>query len=251
MTAREAVLACGTMSTTAKLETAAFTIEPGTVSKQPSGSRTALRFEAPAKRHFPEGGFDFDVYAILFDAQGRLVGRRSNERSKSVLANRAAWLHEIDTDIVANATSLVYEIQHRFDYRRRIVAGEMPDLPVQADGSDYYRWSNFDPRTLEDRAVKLDIAFWARNSYFEITLSQTPKVATDSCRTEWELDLIDAQNMVVASRTGSISLNCGQPSFDDSSLSMDRKTMRTLKFFELRGRTEVRALERLAVAALP
>ena len=168
-----------------------------------------------------------------------------------MLANRAVWIHKIDNDALANATTLVYEIQHRFDYRRRIVAGEVTELPAQADGSDYFRWLNFDPRTLEDRAVKLDVGFWARNSEIQLTMSQTPKVMTDSCRTEWELDLFDAQNMILASRTGSVSLNYGQPAFDDWSLSMDRRSMRVLKFFELRGRTEIRALARLAVDALP
>jgi hypothetical protein len=235
---------------TGKLESVAFTIEPGQVTRTSTGSRAVLKFEAPAKRHL-DGGLDLDVYAILFNAQGRFVHRRSSERSRTVLANRAAWTHEIDNDVIANATRIVYEIAHRFDYRRKIVAGELPELPSQADGSDYFRWIDLDPRTLEDRCVKLDVGFWARNSNFEITMSQTPKLPTDSCRTEWELDLLDAQGSVAFARTGSISLNYGMPAFDDSSISMDRKAMRQLKFFELRGRTECRAIAPLALDAIP
>ena len=235
---------------TPKLESVAFTIEAGEVVRSVAGSRTALRFTAPSKRHL-EGGFEVEVHAVLFDAQGRFVHRRSSERSRTVLGNRATWVHEVENDALASASRLSYEISHRFDYRRKIVAGELPELPTAADGSDYFRWVNFDARTLEDRAVKLDIGFWARNSSFEITMSQQPKLVTDSCRTEWELDLLDGDNTVMFSRNGSISLNYGGPAYDDSSISMDRRSMRQLKFYELRGRTECRAIARLALDAIP
>src|SRR5215470_13327287 len=193
------------MGKTPRLESVAFTLEEGELTKHPSGSRTALRFAAPAKRHI-DGGFEVDVSVVLFDAQGRFVHRRSGDRSRTVLANRAFWLHEIDNDVLASATRLVFDVQHRFDYRRRIVAGELPEMPREADGSDYYRWLNLDPRTLEDRAIKLDFGLWTRNSSVEITMSQTPKLVTDSCRTEWELDLLDADHNVCFTRNGSTSL---------------------------------------------
>jgi hypothetical protein len=238
------------MGKTPKLESAAFTIEEGDLTRHPSGSRTALRFVAPAKRHI-DGGFDLDVNVILFDAQGRFVHRRSSDRGRTVLANRAFWVHEIENDCLAAATQLVYEVSHRFDYRRRIIAGELPEISPQADGSDYYRWLNLDPRTLEDRVVKLDFGLWTRNSYVEITMSQLPKLQTDSCRTEWELDLLDADRNVCYARTGTASLNCAGPSYDDTSISMDRRSMRQLKFFELRGRTEVRAIAKLPIDSIP
>jgi hypothetical protein len=238
------------MSTTPRFESVAFTLEEGEVTRHPSGSRTALRFAAPAKRHL-DGGFEVDVNVVLFDAQGRFVYRRSGDRSRTVLANRAFWIHEIDNDCLVSASQMVYEISHRFDFRRKITAGELPELPAQADGSDYYRWLNLDPRTLEDRAIKLDFALWARHSSLEITMSQHPKLVTDSCRTEWELDLLDADRAVCFVRTGSVSLNYGQPAYDDTSISMDRRSLRMLKFYELRGRTEIRAISRFAIDALP
>jgi hypothetical protein len=234
---------------TPKLESPAFTIEPGTIVRQPAGSRTSFRFTAPAVRHFPDGGFQASVSMILRDAQGRLIARRSADSGRTAFGNRASWYHEVDNDMLATATQLIYEIEHRFDYRRTIVRGELPALPAEADGSDYFRWlPNLDARLLEDRAVKLDFALWARQSYVDITLSQQPKLVTDSCRTECELDLLDADQNTCFSRSISSSLNYGQPSYDDTSLSMDRRTMRTLKFFELRGRTELRAIVRLDVA---
>lgn len=238
------------MGNTPKLESVAFTIEEGQITRHPSGSRTTIRFVAPAKRHL-DGGFDADVNVVLFDSQERFVHRRSGDRSKCVLGNRAFWLHEIDNDCLANATRLVYEISHRFDYRRKIVAGELPELSAQSDGSDYFRWLAPDPRTLEDRAVKLDFSLWTRNSSIDITMSQQPKIPTDSCRTEWELDLLDGDNNLCFTRSSSVSLNCGGPAYDDTSISMDRRSMRMLKFFELRGRTEIRAITRLVIDAIP
>lgn len=238
------------MAKTPKLETAAFTIEEGQLTRHASGSRAQFRFAAPSQKHL-DGGFEVDVYITLFDAQGRFVHRRGGERSKLVLGSRAAWVHEIDNDVLSNAVSAVYEISHRFDTRRKIAAGELLPLPPEADGSDYCRWQGLDPRTLEDRVVRLDIGFWARSSYFEITYAQHPKVPTDSCRTELELDLLDADKNLVAQRNFSASLNCGRPDYNDTSISMDRKTMRTLAFFELRGRTECRTISTLTIDNLP
>lgn len=234
------------MGGTPQLESVAFTVEAGQLTKHPGSSRTTLRFMAPAKRHL-DGGFECEVSAVLFDAQGSFVHRRSGDRNKTVLGNRAFWLHEIDNDCIAGATRLVYEISHKFDYRRRILAGELPDLDARAASSDYHRWLTIDPRTLDDRGVTFDFALWARNSSVDITMSQQPKIETDSCRTEWELDLLDADRNLCFSRTGSVGLNCGGPAYDDTSLSMDRRTMSSLKFFELRGRTEIRAIARLSI----
>src|SRR3954447_5363050 len=120
------------MAKTPKLESAAFTIEEGQLTRHASGSRAQFRFTAPAERH-TDGGFEADAYMILFDKEGRMVHRRSGERSKMLLGKRAQWVHEIDNDILANAASGVYEISHRFDYRRKIAAGELLALPPEAD----------------------------------------------------------------------------------------------------------------------
>lgn len=233
---------------TPKLESPAFTIEPGQIAKQPSGSRTSFRFTAPSVRHFADAGYEVSVAMILRDAQGRFVTRRSHDSSKTILGNRASWHHEVDNDCLATATQIVYEIEHRVDYRRTIVRGELPALPPEADGSDYFRWlPNLDARLLEDRVVKLDFALWARQSYIDITLSQQCKLVSDSCRTECEIDLLDTDQNLCYSRRISTSLNYGQPSFDDTSISLERRVMRTLRFFELRGRTECRAIVRLEV----
>ncbi|MBV8756902.1 MAG: hypothetical protein JO257_06500 [Deltaproteobacteria bacterium] len=236
------------MAKTGKLESAAFTIEEGTLTRVADGSRAVFRFTAPAQRHVPEAGYEIDVYMILHDAQGRIVRRRSAERS--MIGNRAQWVHEIDNDIVANAATLTYNIQHRVDHRRKIAAGELPPLPPEADGSDYFRWFSPDPRTLEDRLIKLDINFWARRSYFELTYGHTPKIAAEMCRTDMEIDLLDADQNVIFQRTFGTSLRYGRPDYSDSSISMDRKAMRQIKFFELRGKTEISALAQLKIENL-
>ncbi len=240
------------MASTPKLESPVFTIAEGTLTREASGSRTMLRFAAPSTRHL-DGGFALSsVYAILFDRDGRFITKRNAESSKPyVLANRASWSHELLNDQLAGAARLVYDIEYRFDVRRKIVGGELPALAAEADGSDYWRWLNLDPRSLEDRVVRLDFALWARNSSIDVTIAQHAKVTTDSLRTELELDLIDADDNVAYSKSFSAGMNLGGPDYNDTSLNVDRKTLRTLRFFELRGRTEGRAVARLTIDELP
>ncbi|MBE7453974.1 MAG: hypothetical protein HS111_35550 [Kofleriaceae bacterium] len=239
------------MATTPVLDSAAFSLGAGTVTRESSGSRTLFAFAAPATRHF-DGGFELSVYAVLYDGDGRFIARRSSEWGRPVfLANRATWAHEFTADQLAGGRRLVYEIEHRFDLRRRIAAGELPELPGEADGSDYWRWVTVDPRTLDERAVRFDLGLWARTSGVDVTIVQHPKVETDSMRTELEVELLDANRDVCVARPMSVSLNRGGPGFTDVSLSVDRKTLRTLRFFEVRGRTEVSAMARLVLEPLP
>lgn len=224
------------------LDTPAFTIQPGTVTRTASSSsRTTLSLTAPAARHL-DGGLDYSVHALLFDGRGRFIGRRSGDRSRVVLGTRAAWQHELETDWIAQAARITYEIEYRFDYRRKILGGELPPLAAAAATSDYHRWLDLDPRVLEDRVVRFDLALWVRSSELVITATQHPKLITDSCRTDLELDLLDADHQLMYARTFYAGLNCAHPSFEDTSLSIDRRSLAALRFFELRGRTEVRAV---------
>jgi hypothetical protein len=95
--------------------------------------------------------------------------------------------------------------------------------------------------------VRLDFALWVRSSELVITIAQQPKFSTDSCRTEFELDLVDADQQLAYSRAFSTSLNCGQPSFDDHAIEIERRALRPLRFFELRGRTEARGIARVSL----
>ena len=63
------------MAKTAKLESAALTIEEGTITRTTDGSRAVFRFNAPAQRHLPDAGYEIDVYMVFTDAQGRIVRR--------------------------------------------------------------------------------------------------------------------------------------------------------------------------------
>lgn len=236
---------------TPALDTPAFTLGEGTIERAPAGSRTLLRYTAAAKRQI-DGGFEINVYAVLFDARDRFVCKRSSDRGPTVLANRAAWVHELDTVKLEQATRLVYAIEHRFDYRRKLVGGELPALAVEADGSDYWRWHVPEPRTLEDRVVRLDVTLWARGGGLEVTFGQHAKLAhADSVRTELELDLLDGDGAVQFARSCSVSQSHGTATYDDMSISMDRKAMRALRLYELRARTEARAVANLAIDALP
>ena len=70
-------------------------------------------------------------------------------------------------------------------------------------------------------------------------------------RTDCELELLDADRQPLYLRNFAVSLNRGGPGAGDASLSLDRKTLRTLRYFELRGRTECAAIARLAIDELP
>ena len=235
------------MGTTKKLETPAFTIDDGAVTKDNTGSRTVFKFIAPSQRHL-EGGFEVaNVRAMLFDKEGRFIAKRGAESSRTVLANRAMWIHEIPNDQLTTATKFVYEIEYKFDIRRKLVAGELPTLPAESDGSDYFRWLNLDPRTLEDRTAKFEFALWARQSELAITYGHTEKFVSDSFRNEFELDLLDGDNNVVLTRNFSGS-GYVRPFYDDTSIyGIDRRTIRSLKFFELRVRSEARGYTDLVV----
>lgn len=232
---------------TPSIETPAFTIGEGTIAQEAAGSRTVFRFSAPAKRHV-EGGFEASgVGAVLLDRDGRFVARRNAEWSRTVLANRASWVHELPQEQLQWASRLVYQIELRIDTRRKLTAGEVPALPAEADGNDYWRWLSIDPRVVEDRLAAFDVALWARTGEVAITHSCTPKITTDAFRCEYELDLLDAERQVVATRHFSSSLVCGRASYEDNAISMERRVMHTLKFFELRVRCETRAVYDLAV----
>ena len=244
ITAAPASAIPGSTPGTAKLETPPFTIEPGTISRQDSSSsRTILCLTAPAERHL-DGGLDINVAALLFDDRGRFIARRGGDRARTVLGKRAQWFHEVENDWLTQAARISYEIEYRFDFRRKLLGGELPQLSAEAASSDYYRWLNLDPRTLADRAVQLDFALWVRSSELVITIAQHPLFATDACRTELELDLIDADQQLAHMRAFSTSLNYAQAAFDDTSINIDRGALRRLRFFELRGRTEGRGLAR-------
>lgn len=238
------------MATTKRVECPAFTIEEGKVTKE-AGRRATFRFEAKSARQL-DGGLEIsNINALLFDRDGRFVAKRRHEYSKTVLAGRASWMHEIPTDQLATATRLVYEVEHRFDVRRKLVAGELPALPAESDASEYWPWLVLDSRTLEDRTARFDFGLWAGGSGVEITYGQAPKMITDSFRTECELDFLDGDREVVATKHFSMSLANARPTFDDTSMSFERKVMRTLKFFELRAKTEARGMVELAVDGMP
>lgn len=227
-----------------RLDTPPFTIEPGKITRQGNtSSRSLLTFSAPAARHL-DGGLEITVSALLFDGRDRFIGRRGGDRSRTVIGKRAQWRHEIDNAWLVQAARITYEIEYRFDYRRKLLGGELPQLSAEAASSDYYRWLNLDPRLLDDRAVQLDFALWVRSTELVITISQQPRFITDSCRSELELDVIDVDHQVAFTRVFSASLLCGEAAFDDTSISIDRAELRPLRFFELRGRTEARGLAR-------
>ncbi len=227
-----------------RLDAPPFTIEPGKITRQGiSSTRSSLTLSATATRHL-DGGLEVDVSALLFDSRGRFIGRRGGERSRCLIGNRAQWCHEIDNDWLAQAARITYQIEYSFDYRRKILGGELPQLTAEAFSSDYHRWLNLDPRTLQDRAVQLDFALWVRSSELVITIGQQPRFTTDSCRTEFELDLVDAAEQLAYARVFSASLSRGEAAFDDYAIGVDRAGLLPLRFFELRGRTEGRGLAR-------
>lgn len=236
------------MGSTNKVETPAFTIEAGTVTRDAGGSRTSLRFAAPSKRHY-DGGFEVsNVRAVMYDKAGKFIAKRGHESSRTVIGNRAAWTHEIPSDQLVQATRVVYEIEYKLDARRKLVGGELLPLAAESDGSDFWLWHRIQ---IDDKLATYEIAFWARQSELAFTYGHTPKLPIDSFRNEYELDLLDDQQMIVASKSFSCATMFNRTTFEDNSLyGIDRRTLRSLKFFELRARTEVRSVVDLEIQNL-
>jgi hypothetical protein len=236
------------MGSTQRVESPAFTIEAGTVTRESGGSRTSLRFTAPAKR-LVDGGFEVsNIRAVLYDKDGKFIARRSHESSRTVLGNRAAWVHEIPSAQLAQAARAVYEIEYRVDVRRKLLGGELVPLAIESDESDYWLWHR---AVLADRFGSYELAFWTSQNELFITHGHTPSVAVDMFRNEYELDFLDADQMLVMSRSFSGSTMFNRTTFDDTSLyGIDRKSMRSLRFFEIRARTEMRSVVDLPVTEL-
>src|SRR5256885_16048690 len=91
-----------------RLDTPPFTVEPGRLTRQGNASsRSLLTFSAPAARHL-DGGLEVTVSALLFDGQGRFIGRRGGDRSRTVIGKRAQWRHEIDNAWLVQAARITY-----------------------------------------------------------------------------------------------------------------------------------------------
>jgi hypothetical protein len=231
--------------------TPAFALDPGTLASERALDRVRLTFTAPARRLL-DGGFELaGVYLWLTDRDGRLITRKSGDWSQQpLLSNRAVWVHEVLADQLAAAASITYEIDHRFDYRRTVAAGELPPLPVEADGSEWWRWLEPDPRTLTDACQRFDLGLWARSGGLDLTLVVHPRAPFESLRSELELELADADGLVAYSRTLSISSYGETPGAWDASDSMERRALRALHLYKLAGRTEGRLAARFGPLAL-
>ena len=230
---------------TAAVDSPGVAIGEGTLTREKSGDRVLFSFAAPCKRAF-EGGYELsNAYAALHDREGRLVVRRSAEWGKSLLTNRAAWVHEFLPEQVAAASSLVYEVDYRFEYRRTVATGELPALPAEADGSDWWRLVAPDPRSLTDRCARFDLGVFARSSSLDVWVVQHPMASFDSLRTELELEMVDADGIIAMARNFSLSGSGSTPAYTDISPSIERRALRGFRFFTLRGRTEARLITRV------
>jgi hypothetical protein len=231
------------MSISKRVETPVFVIEEGTIAKERIGTRTNVVFTAKAARQI-ECAFELaDVRLLMFDKAGHFLGKRSSQRSRNVLANRAHWLHEVPSDQLAYASRIVYEIEFRYDVTRKLVGGELPVLAADSDSTEWFRWLSIDPRALDERSAKYQFTLWARPNDIAITYGFAPKVQTDNFDTKFELDLLDAERNVVLSKNFNLGQVLGRGNYEENELyGLDRKTMRTLRFFELRARSDIKSI---------
>lgn len=231
------------MSTSKRVETPVFVIEEGTLTSERVGTRTNLTFNAKAARQI-ECAFELaDVRLMMFDKAGHFLGRRSSQRARNVLANRARWMHEVPSDQLAYASRIVYEIEFRYDVTRKLVGGEIPALAAESDSTEWFRWLSIDPRALDERSAKYHFTMWAKQSDIVFTYGFAPKVQTDNFDNKFEIDLLDAERTVVLTKNLNIGQSLGRGNYDENELyNIDRKTMRSLKFFELRVRSDVKSV---------
>src|SRR6185503_9617414 len=102
-----------------------------------------------------------------------------------------------------------------------------------------------DLRSMTDRCARFDLGVFARSGSVDIWLAQHPLETFENLRTEFELDVVDAEGVIALSRNFSVS-GCGTtPAYTDTSPSIERRALRSLRFFTLRGRTEARLITRM------
>ncbi len=228
-----------------------FSIASLEFSRERSYDRTLLRLTARGTRTFDHGGFELlNVHALLLDADGAPIARRSHESSRqTLLGPLTIWAHELYDDQLAAAAALIYEVETRVDVRRVLLAGTLATIDL--DTEDRRPW----PLTITSQADDALVRFTVRTGFnrgeFEIGFAAESTDLHDGHRHDLELDLCDDSGAVVATRSTSISLTPAGVAFGDTSMRLEKKVARAVRSLVIRGRSEVRAVARIGPFTIP
>jgi hypothetical protein len=226
-------------------ETPAFKLRHPTFARERSYDRTMLRFSAAGERMLPQAAYELNsIYAVLLDASGQLIARRSHESNRQTLIGpQCTWGHELYDEQLERASSILYEVETRIDYSRTLFSSKL--LPVDLDSELRQPWVTAEGGFIDDRLVQLSFGtFYSRND-LEISLMATTACVHDGHRTELEIMLLDEAGVMVANKWMSISIGPTGVGYNDYSIRLEKKVARAVHKLEVRGRSEVRTVGRV------
>jgi hypothetical protein len=227
-------------------EAPVFRCKGAAFSRERSYDRTVLRFTAPGERAIPDAMLELSyINAVLLDERGHIVTRRSHDSGRqTLLGPQLTWAHEFYDDQLARASSVVYEVEARVDVRRTLYTGKLGAVDFDADTRQAWPLASGEPAAA-DRLVQLSFSTFYNRGEFEIFAMAATACTNDGHRTELEVALLDEAGAVVGSRWLNLSINSAGVGYNDGSIRLEKRIARQIAALELRGRTEVRSVNRI------
>lgn len=228
-----------------RIETPTFALWNPELARERSGDRTVLRFSAPGERRLAGGGFEINsINAILLDREGAPLVRRYHESGRQcVIGKLCTWSHELYDEQLAGAAALVYEVETRVDLRRTLLAGALEAIDL--DDERRRPWPHTAGARGGDPLLQLSVAMVFNRGDLDINLLGEATGTHDGHSTQFEIDLLDQDGNAIASRTASFSIGAPGLGYTDTGLRLERRVAKAVRGFEIRGRTEVRAIARI------
>jgi|GEM_PF-6534961 len=228
-----------------------FSLEAIELTRERSYDRTLLRLTGRGTRTMPDAGYELStVYAILLDADGLPIVRRSHDSGRQTLIGPiTTWAHELYDDQLAAAAALVYEVELKIDLRRTLLEGDLETILLDAD--DRRPW----PLTITSQPVDPLLRVALRPSFvrgeLEVWLAGEATELHDGHRHDFEVELRDRAGIPVACRTMSLNIGPTGLGFNDLTVRLEKPVARVAHSLTLRGRSEVRTIARIGPFTLP
>lgn len=225
---------------------AIFRVEGGAFARERSYDNVVLRFEARGARTCGDGGFELaNVHAILVDADGAVIVRRSHDSYRqNVVGATVTWAHELSDEHLSRAAALVYDVETRLDQRRTLLRGAFGAIDL--DREDRQMWGYTATEAPTDPLLQLSLSLSFRRGDIELSMVGETTVIHDGHSTSFEFEVLDEHGQLLASRTTSLSIRSGDGlGFNDTSLRLEKRVQRAAHSFALHGRSDVRGLTRV------
>lgn len=233
-----------------RCETPVFRLAHPVLTRERSYDRALVRLTAAGERLHPDAAHEVNsLYAVLLDERGDIITRRSHESGRQTLIGPVCtWAHELYDEQLAAAAAILYELEVRLDVRHVLAAGTLGAVDLDSDTRQI--WPHTITATSDARLVQVSIGTFYNRGDFELFAMATSPCVHDGVRNELELTLRDEAGEAVANRWMSLSIGGPGVGYNDTSLRLEKRIAKQVRSFELRGRTEVRSVNRVGPLAL-